>query len=493
MSFVSYAQNFEDVMLWRALKHVEHGFYIDVGAAWPAEHSVTKAFYERGWRGINIEPNPEFNKQLQEHRPRDKNLRLAVGDSEGILDMNFLENTGLSTLDDAIAQTHVHAGWRVSRQQVQVTTLSSIWQQFVPTGQDVHFLKIDVEGLEGAVLRGTDWSRCRPWIVVVEATLPLSQVESHESWEAILFAASYRFAYADGLNRFYVADEHAELLSAFKYPPNVFDDFWLSREQDAEARATQAEVRVAQADALAIQAQSQFAQAEARAAQADALAIQAQSQSAQAEARAAQAEARVAQADALAIQAQSQSAQAEARAAQAEARVAQADALAIQAQSQFAQAEARAAQAEARVAQADALAIHAQSQFAQAEARAAQAEARITDLLNSTSWRVTAPLRLAASAVRGINPNCFKRRAKLFLQHAALYVGRRPRLKKTVLIGLEHFPSLKLRLFRVVTGAGPQPFEPQNVRADVAHLSPRARQIHADLKIAIERYQKGNR
>jgi len=59
MTFISYAQNYEDVMLWRALKHVERGFYIDVGACSPDQHSVTRAFYEKGWHGINVEPNPE--------------------------------------------------------------------------------------------------------------------------------------------------------------------------------------------------------------------------------------------------------------------------------------------------------------------------------------------------------------------------------------------------------------------------------------------------
>ena len=43
MKFVSYEQNFEDVMLWRALKHVENGFYIDVGANDPTTESVTKS------------------------------------------------------------------------------------------------------------------------------------------------------------------------------------------------------------------------------------------------------------------------------------------------------------------------------------------------------------------------------------------------------------------------------------------------------------------
>ena len=49
---ISYAQNFEDVMLWRALKHVERGFYIDIGAQDPVVDSVSLAFYEQGWRGV---------------------------------------------------------------------------------------------------------------------------------------------------------------------------------------------------------------------------------------------------------------------------------------------------------------------------------------------------------------------------------------------------------------------------------------------------------
>ena len=74
MSFISYAQNGEDVMLTRALKHIERGFYIDVGANHPSDDSVTKAFYDRGWRGLNIEPLPEHIAQLRAARLRGINL-----------------------------------------------------------------------------------------------------------------------------------------------------------------------------------------------------------------------------------------------------------------------------------------------------------------------------------------------------------------------------------------------------------------------------------
>ena len=79
MSFISYAQNLEDVMLYRALKYVERGFYIDVGAMHPTINSVTKAFYDRDWRGINIEPSPEYFDSLQQERPEDINLNVVIG------------------------------------------------------------------------------------------------------------------------------------------------------------------------------------------------------------------------------------------------------------------------------------------------------------------------------------------------------------------------------------------------------------------------------
>ena len=85
MRFISYAQNNEDVLLWRALGHVQDGFYIDVGASDPVEHSVTKAFYDSGWHGINIEPLPAHIEAFQEQRPRDINLALAAGSLEGSL------------------------------------------------------------------------------------------------------------------------------------------------------------------------------------------------------------------------------------------------------------------------------------------------------------------------------------------------------------------------------------------------------------------------
>ncbi|QND48905.1 FkbM family methyltransferase [Rhizobium lusitanum] len=244
-TIISYAQNFEDVMLWRALGHIEQGFYIDVGACSPDDMSVTKLFSERGWSGINVEPNPAHYEALKRRRPRDTNLPIALGSQVGQVDIHLFGDTGLSTLDDSIAQSH-RENWKETTHTVELRRLADVWRESVPQDQPVHFLKVDVEGFERDVLLGGDWSAHRPWIVVVEATAPLSPELRHSMWEDILLNADYRFVYFDGLNRFYVAYEHADLEAAFSAPPNIFDDYISVAllERDAVIASLRDEVRV---------------------------------------------------------------------------------------------------------------------------------------------------------------------------------------------------------------------------------------------------------
>ncbi|MDB5936036.1 MAG: Methyltransferase FkbM [Massilia sp.] len=224
MKLISYAQNFEDVLLWRALGHVQGGFYIDAGANDPVDHSVTKAFYDAGWHGINIEPLAAFQQLFQAQRPRDINLAVAAGAEEGSLTLYDVPAVnGWASPDRAVAEAHRAEGYVVSEVTVPVRTLASICAEHV-TG-DIHFLKIDVEGFEGEVLRGMDFGRWRPWILVVEATMPNSRETNHASWEPLVTAHDYDFAWFDGLNRYYVAREHAQLGAALSIQPNVFDNF----------------------------------------------------------------------------------------------------------------------------------------------------------------------------------------------------------------------------------------------------------------------------
>lgn len=228
MTFVSYAQNFEDIMLWRALKHVRNGYYVDIGAQHPLIDSVSRGFYEQGWRGVHIEPVPHYADLLRKDRPDETVLQVAISDVEGTLELNVIPDTGLSTAVSAYAEQHQRErGLQSAHLVVRTLTLASAFRKNL--GRECHWLKIDVEGLEEQVLKGWDPEMLRPWIMVVEATIPNSADMDYERWEPLLRRAEYEFAYFDGLNRFYVAKEHLQLAASFGTPPNVFDDAVLGR------------------------------------------------------------------------------------------------------------------------------------------------------------------------------------------------------------------------------------------------------------------------
>lgn len=221
--FISYAQNFEDVILWRALKHIDSGIYIDVGAHDPVVHSVSRAFYEHGWRGVHVEPMPAFAAALREARPDEVVVEAAISDRAGSLKFYIVDETGLSTGDVTTANAHTSAGRNVHPITSRTLPLSDILDQ--SPSRDVHWLKIDVEGMEARAIASWQPSTIRPWILVVEATEPNTPNPSHTAWEPTVEKLGYRFVYFDGLNRFYVHQDHAELASAFGPGPNVFDDF----------------------------------------------------------------------------------------------------------------------------------------------------------------------------------------------------------------------------------------------------------------------------
>lgn len=232
MPMISYAQNREDVLLNRVFPGPE-GFYIDVGAAHPVSHSMTKWFSEKGWRGVNVEPLADFYRSLVEDRPRDVNLNVAVGERPGEVTLYEVPScVGWATTDPATAEAIRAVGREVVPRPVRVVTLAEVCERHAD--RPIDFLKIDVEGGERAVIAGADFTRWRPRVLVIEATEVGKPVPNHESWEPLVLAADYRYATFDGLNRYYVRDEDAELVPLLQTPVNVFDDHILYEQRRLE-------------------------------------------------------------------------------------------------------------------------------------------------------------------------------------------------------------------------------------------------------------------
>lgn len=234
MTFVSFAQNREDVVLQRALRDVTTGTYVEVGANHPTIESISRSFYDRGWSGLAIEPNPAFAAAFREERPRDTVLEAAITEhGEGTVTLHVIPDTGLSTLVDDVSRRHAEHGWTVEDVAVPTVRLDRAIEEAGLAGRAIHFLMVDVEGAELTVLRSIDLRRIRPWILVIEAVQPLSEIPSHAAWEPIVLDAGYRLCLFDGLSRFYVAEEMAgELQGPLSYSASILDDYTTRIERD---------------------------------------------------------------------------------------------------------------------------------------------------------------------------------------------------------------------------------------------------------------------
>lgn len=228
-ALISFAQNAEDIRLARVFDSVVSGRYVDVGAGDPVEDSVTKLFYDRGWSGINIEPGPVFEK-LETERPRDLNLRLAIGSRDESREF-WVSPThpGLSTLYPQRSKESLVSGVRFERHTVACRPLSEVLLEH-GVRHHVDFMKIDVEGAEADVIQSIDFQSIRPTVFVIEAIAPLTLELNYDSWEPTLIGAGYVFAAFDGVNRFYVPEERQELVSVLSYPISILDPFVRYRE-----------------------------------------------------------------------------------------------------------------------------------------------------------------------------------------------------------------------------------------------------------------------
>lgn len=197
----SYSQHGEDLGIDRLLNFPTHGFYVDVGANDPDRFSNTRRFYDRGWCGINIEPDPVLYQRLVSRRPRDTNLNIGVSRSVSTLDFYHLFPNTLSTFSKPFAEEYQRLGYKLEYvSQVQTKPLSQVfWEHSVSM---IDFISIDTEGFDLQVLQSNDWDRYRPRALIVEKKTVGGT--NNDGVEDFCRSTGYYLSYSNHLNAIYI-------------------------------------------------------------------------------------------------------------------------------------------------------------------------------------------------------------------------------------------------------------------------------------------------
>lgn len=206
----SFSQKGEDLILEKIFKRKNKGFYIDVGANDPNIFNNTKKFYLRGWRGINVEPNPILLEKFRVDRKRDINLNVGIGRKSGFASFFEFEISSISTFSKKDKENKIKLGYKLKGEfKVKIYRLEDIIRKF--HNKKVDFINIDTEGMDLEVLKSNNWKKFKPRVVCVETgdvwsilSGDLKTSNKKKLIDKFMIKNGYKVFYSNNLNTIYV-------------------------------------------------------------------------------------------------------------------------------------------------------------------------------------------------------------------------------------------------------------------------------------------------
>jgi FkbM family methyltransferase len=170
---MSYAQSGEDMIVSFLFGHLKIAdqSYLDIGAYEPVLISNTFLFYERGHRGVLVEPNVTMCEKLKAVRPRDITLNAGIGVAAAkVADYYVMSEPSWSTFDKAEAEHQVKVtGGTIFIKEVRKLPLLDVNDVIAEHFKGApSFVSIDAEGWHFAILKAIDYTRFRPKVICVE-------------------------------------------------------------------------------------------------------------------------------------------------------------------------------------------------------------------------------------------------------------------------------------------------------------------------------------
>jgi len=153
--------------------------FIEVGANDGVVQSNTYFLgRRRGWTGLLIEPVPWLAKTARRWRPEAIVAEVCATSPElagkpiEFIDLDLVSQIGLTSEHADLISAPRDAMHAQTKFCVQTSTLTELLE--VNNLTRIDFLSIDVEGHEMEVLAGLDLRRCRPTLILVETSDPIS-------------------------------------------------------------------------------------------------------------------------------------------------------------------------------------------------------------------------------------------------------------------------------------------------------------------------------
>jgi FkbM family methyltransferase len=185
----------EKELVWKFFGQKSAGVFMEVGANDPVAGSQTWLLEQNGWQGILVEPQSAHCARLRSQRKNSQVFQVACSspELEGEMDLLLAAEDGSSTLQK---QRDTHGTQFIGTERVKVTTLDKLLQGAGVAHID--FLSLDVEGHEIEVMRGLDFAKYQPALILIEDGV--RDLSKHR----FLKARGYKLVKRTTLNNWYV-------------------------------------------------------------------------------------------------------------------------------------------------------------------------------------------------------------------------------------------------------------------------------------------------
>lgn len=155
---MKYSQNDEQLYILDYFKEQKTGKFIDIGAYDVFRFSNVRALYEKGWKGILVEPAPQNYKAIADHYIIDKEIKVlnvAVGEENGEIDFYDSNGDAIGTSDESHMKKWEAGGVNYTKIKVPQVSVVDFCNEHC---KDVDFLNIDTEATNMTVFRNIpDW------------------------------------------------------------------------------------------------------------------------------------------------------------------------------------------------------------------------------------------------------------------------------------------------------------------------------------------------
>lgn len=185
----------EKHLVWEFFDRKHEGVFVEVGANDPHNGSQTWLLEQNGWTGMLVEPQAALCDKLRRERKNSAVFQVACSgpDKEGEASLHIAAHDGISTLEP---QADSHGIQFVGTERVKITTLDKVLSMAGTVKVD--FLSLDVEGYEIEVMRGFDFKKYQPSLILIEDGV--RNLDKHR----YLKRQGYRLVKRTSLNNWYV-------------------------------------------------------------------------------------------------------------------------------------------------------------------------------------------------------------------------------------------------------------------------------------------------